>query len=278
MSSPEYTGEAGETDRLCFLFAWLIDQLKEIHTSKSKSSPGAEAPSAKIDMSRGALLEILRRLLMSAIWNKQLMDSAVELAQLIGENFLMDKVRKFHLLVCSNVDVSDQTSAIQSSSALFTKQEESLRLASQKLQLFGLNYVEHKVMSSGDGEAATSGRWRIAKSWSPCPIGTLPLNTSSSSRLPTLSCDAEGHPVTAEWNCRELDSCTGKRESAAFGDSADGSSPEETRPRKSSKKMRAAEEVGSEVESAAGCLALNGASKQVGQEDLYAKSAIPILL
>ncbi|XP_031401967.1 uncharacterized protein LOC116211645 [Punica granatum] len=276
LSSPENTGEDTEIDRLCYLFSWVVGRLKEVNAPRSKSSPGTEAPPTEKDMSRGILLEILRRLLVSAAWNKQLMDSAVELAQLIRETSLVDKVQKFHSLACSNLDFSDKIPPVQSSSDLFKEQEESLHLASQKLELVGFNYTEDKVIS----EVATSGRWRVTKSWSSCPIGMLPFDTSSSSRLPTLSCDAEGRPVMVEWNFNELDLCTRKRETSPLGDSMDSpSSPGERPTYQSTKKIRVTEEEGSEAEGTLGCLAMNGAWKHVNLEDLRAiKSTVQIML
>ncbi|KAK4741965.1 hypothetical protein SAY87_025553 [Trapa incisa] len=262
-SSLGYGGEAGETDNLCSLFAWLIDTLKS----------GTEAHLSEIGMSRGPLILILRRILMLAPWNKQLMDSGVKLAEVIKENFFIDKVQKFQSLVSSNVDASDRIPPIESSSALFIEQEESMREASQKLSLFGLNCEDNKLVYSEDSKSATiSGKWSIAKSWSSCPIGMLPPDSINLSRVPKLSCDAEGRPVTEEWNCKELNSCACKRGPESLKDSTEeDSGPRKKRPRKGSKETRDVEEVGLEVEGA-GWLIINGAWEQVSQDYICANS------
>lgn len=58
------------------------------------------------------LLEVLHSLLISASWNKQLKDSAVELAQLSRQKRLLDKLHKFHSIVLLEAVSYAQSQAI----------------------------------------------------------------------------------------------------------------------------------------------------------------------
>jgi ribosomal biogenesis protein LAS1 len=76
------------------LFAWLVGQLKGLKPLRCKQSAAESlASSIGMNLSNAILMEVLRKcLLVSSYGNKQLMGSALHLAQLMGDSSVMDKL------------------------------------------------------------------------------------------------------------------------------------------------------------------------------------------
>ncbi|CAJ1872638.1 unnamed protein product [Sphenostylis stenocarpa] len=114
--------------RLSSLFAWLVGILSKV-------------PSAAAHMPKGVLLELLRRcLLISQFFNKQLVDSAFQITELMDDNSLMQKVQKFSHLSLSNLEQADNQSSLLTSNNIF-QYEESIHEADKKLEL-----VKHQIL------------------------------------------------------------------------------------------------------------------------------------
>ncbi|XP_027940287.1 uncharacterized protein LOC114194332 isoform X1 [Vigna unguiculata] len=159
--------------RLSSLFAWLVGILSRV-------------PSEAANMPKGVLLELLRRcLLISQLFNKQLMDSALQLTELMDDNYLMEKAQKFSQINLSNLEHADDQNSLLTSNNIF-QFEESIQEATKKLELVKHQVMKNKKPKAVDCDSQKSQTWTLAKSWNPCPIGMLPRAVGSSGRLPVL--------------------------------------------------------------------------------------------
>ncbi|KAL3035631.1 hypothetical protein AAZX31_02G262200 [Glycine max] len=160
--------------RLSSLFAWLVGIL-------------SKDPSATAIMPKRVLHELLRRcLLVSQLCNKQLLDSALQLAELMNDSYLMEKVQKFSLISLSNLESADDESPLLTSKNIF-QFEESMLEAAKKLELVKQQIMKNKKLMAMDCDTKKSQTWTLAKSWNPCPIGMLPRAVGSSGCLPVLN-------------------------------------------------------------------------------------------
>ncbi|KAK7372737.1 hypothetical protein VNO80_06124 [Phaseolus coccineus] len=159
--------------RLSSLFAWLVGILGKV-------------PSAASNMPKGVMLELLRRcLLISQLMNKQLMDSALQLIELMDDCYLMEKVRKLSHINLSNLEHEDDQSSLLTSNNIF-QFEESIHETAKKLELIKHQVMKKKKPMTMDCDIKKSQTWTLAKSWNPCPIGMLPRAAGSSGCLPVL--------------------------------------------------------------------------------------------
>ncbi|KAF8009288.1 hypothetical protein BT93_J0322 [Corymbia citriodora subsp. variegata] len=262
---------------LSSLFAWLVAILKELKSFREiDSSSETEVSVARRSTSREMLMSILRKSLrVGALGNKQLMDSAIQISEVIGNNSLVNKLNKFSLVSVTTLDVING-SPRKMSSATFAEQEDCLRQATQKLELVRLSRMKNKASILTNTDGHNKCRWAVAKSWNPCPIGTLPLDFGFSGRLPVLDCKTGEAPEALERNStREPNQCAGKREASCNADSLRDSG---------NKKLRGSvvdcelEDVGASG-GAGGCLMMGGVWKKVGLEELEAiKTSIRILV
>ena len=138
-------------------------------------------------MPKRVLHELLRRcLLVSQLCNKQLLDSALQLAELMNDSYLMEKVQKFSLISLSNLESADDESPLLTSKNIF-QFEESMLEAAKKLELVKQQIMKNKKLMAMDCDTKKSQTWTLAKSWNPCPIGMLPRAVGSSGCLPVLN-------------------------------------------------------------------------------------------
>lgn len=289
----EHGTENCQIDRLSSLFAWLVGQLKGLKPLRCKQSAAESlASSIGMNLSNAILMEVLRKcLLVSSYGNKQLMCSALHLAQLMGDSSVMDKLKKLSLLALSDPDVTQEKSPPPSLNSLLTQQDQSIHQATKKLDFVKLCRTKSKVAKRTDGDVGSSGRWVVAKSWNPCPIGMLPRDLGSSGCLPVLDCDDDSKkPVHASERKQiwEQKQCS-IREPGGDIPLSDYTSVERTGSKReagsdiylldksSVKKMReTADSFESEGENVLlskddkGCLMINGVWKKVGEEELLA--------
>ncbi|KAI4305905.1 hypothetical protein L6164_029235 [Bauhinia variegata] len=267
MSEEDSRAMFHQIEHLSSLFAWLVGVL-------------STAPSAETNAPKGVLLELLRKCLqISAPGNKQLMVSALHLAQLIDENStLIEKVKKLTLLGLSNLDNIDG----QSSSVMTTKnlllEEESIHQAAKKLDVLKQQVIKKKTPMSMDCRTVKSNRWTLAKSWNPCPIGMLPRAAGSSGRLPVLDCidNQDKNQVSERKEPLKLSLCSAKRDATLDLDLLDNSTV---------KKMKGTAQTGGlknqvfPLEGEKGCLMIGGVWKRVGEEELLdIQSSVRILI
>nr|XP_048324321.1 pre-rRNA-processing protein las1 isoform X2 [Ziziphus jujuba var. spinosa] len=277
----DYRPEARHIEHLSSLFTWLVRNFKELKSRHHKDSASEiKVSSSETTMSKALVMELLRRCLMLASsGNNQVMDSAFHLAQLIGNDHLIGKLRKFSVLVSSNSNVIGDDSSNMNFKNLLIQQDESICQAAKNLELIKLHQMKGKIVKKAD-EVLNSNRWVVARSWNPCPIGMLPRAVGSSGCLPVLDYNDDQNKVVeipqtkGNW---ELNHCNRKKEASSDIQLLDDSSIK--------KKRVTVEDSMSNHEDALlmdgvnGRLMIGGVWKEVGQEELLAiKSSVRILI
>lgn len=272
-----------QVEHLSSLFTWLVGNFKGLKPPEKDSAAEVKVSSAEKTISKAVVMDVLRKcLLVSASANSQLMDSALHLAQLTGDAYLVQKLKKLSFLVSSNLDVVTRKNAcLESSNSIFVQQEKSISQAAKKLELIKRHQVKREaVKRTTDADVGSSKRWVMAKSWTRCPIGMLPHTVGYSGCLPVLdiNCASEKVPeVLGRKEKLELNSCSGKREASYDTQLFDNPC---------FKKMRETvddcvpdkEDVVSS-EDVNGHLMIGGVWKKVGEEEIVSiKSAVRILV
>ncbi|KAH8520000.1 hypothetical protein H0E87_001451 [Populus deltoides] len=287
LTSRAYRTETGQIERLSSLFAWLVGQLKGLKPLRCKETAAErKASSIGMNLSNTILMEVLRKcLLVSSNGNKQLMDSALHLAQLMGDTSVMGKLKKLSSLVLSDPDVTQEKSSLPSLNNLLIQQDESIHQATKKLEFVKFCRTKSKAVKRTDGEVGSSGGWAVAKSWNPCPIGMLPRDLGSSGHLPVLDCADDGKkPVhSSEWKQSwELKQGSSVDIRFSYYPSVERTSSKREAgcdiyllDKSSAKKMReTADSFESDCENVLlsgddkGCLMINGVWKKIGEEEL----------
>ncbi|KAG6570427.1 Ribosomal biogenesis protein LAS1L, partial [Cucurbita argyrosperma subsp. sororia] len=247
---------------LSSMFAWLVDKLKCKEVFSGKHTP------------EGILMELLRKcLVVSAPYNKRLMDSATDLAHLLDNSSLVKKLKKLPFLNQPVSHLLDEENPNQTTSENSFNQAESLREASRKLEIIKLHKRKNNLATNPvDGNVGSSSRWTVVSSWTPCPIGMLPRSIGCSGRLPVLDLDSENKPGSEELrskeNC-EITNCCHKREASSDIQHLDSCTV---------KKMKETGDVES-AEDVKGRLLIGGIWKKVGEQELSAiQSAVRILI
>nr|TKS07820.1 hypothetical protein D5086_0000108600 [Populus alba] len=261
LTSQAYRTETGQIERLSSLVAWLVGQLEGLKLLRCKETAAErKASSIGMNLSNTILMEVLRKcLLVSLNGNKQLMDSALHLAQLMGDTSVMGKLKKPKFVS-------------------FVKPR--CHQATKKLEFVKFCRTKNKAVKRTDGEVGSSGGWAVAKSWNPCPISMLPRDLDSSGHLPALDCaDDDKKPVhSSEWKQSwelkqgssgdipfsyypSVERTGSKREAGCDIYLLDKSSVKKTR------------ETADSFESGLsgddkGCLMINGVWKKIGEEEL----------
>ncbi|XP_039060417.1 uncharacterized protein LOC120204384 isoform X2 [Hibiscus syriacus] len=263
--------EAYEIEPLSSLFAWLVRHL-ELKASHIKGSVG-------IGMSNTILLDLLRKcLLMSAFCNDHLLDSALHIAQLVGNSVLMEKLNKLRSLGLSSTELMEENTSNEIS-RIFSQNEEYIDQAAKKLELLKLRRTKRAVMKTA--EVRKLNRWVVAKSWNPCPLGMLPRTLGSSGRIPVLERDSDCQKDTCESmqgkNKRELNGQRGKREASDDIQLMNIPSPKKLKETVENYHESGGEDVSSP--STCGHLMMDGVWKKVGETEVQAiASAVRILV
>ncbi|TYI34351.1 hypothetical protein ES332_A03G003300v1 [Gossypium tomentosum] len=228
--------EACQVEHVSSLFAWLVRHLE----LKGKS------------MSNAILLELLRKcLLVASLRNNHLMDSALHIAQLIGNSVLMEKLNKFRSLGLSNTAVTEENTSNEIWGIV--SQEEYLNQAAKKLEVVKLRRTKSTAVKTGD-DVRNSNRWVVAKSWNPCPLEVMEAK-----------------------NERELNRRNGKREGSDDIQLMNFSSPKKLKETVENKHEQSSEGVSS----SGTCrhLMMDGVWKEVGATEVEAiASAVRLLV
>lgn len=261
---------------LSYLFEWLIENLRTLNPKGSKES--AETKGSKIEklLPRATVLGLLRRcLLVSLPGNKQLMASAVTLAQLAGGSFLIQKLKKLALL--EQPSVSEENSIIAYNDTLLSQQEYSIRQAEAKLELMKRQRMQSKHGKPNLTEVGNKSRWAVAKSWTPCPIGMLPQTIGFSGRLPILDCaDNQREVVTASGIKEASKQSHGKREAEISTEKMDCTPVKKVVIEADCWIQNQSDSI---VEGIKGHLMIDGTWKKVGEQELSGiASAVKLLI
>ncbi|KAB2039271.1 hypothetical protein ERO13_D03G176100v2 [Gossypium hirsutum] len=255
--------EACQVEHVSSLFAWLVRHLE----LKGKS------------VSNAILLELLRKcLLVASLRNNHLMDSALHIAQLVGNSVLMEKLNKFRSLGLSNTEVTEENTSNETW-GIVSQEEEYLNQAAKKLEVVKLRRTKSTAVKTAD-DVRNSNRWVVAKSWNPCPLGMLPRTLGSSGRIPLLDCGSDCQKDTEVMegkNERELNRRNGKREGSDDIQLMNFSSPKKLKETVENKHEQSSEGVSS----SGTCrhLMMDGVWKEVGETEVEAiASAVRILV
>ncbi|KAG8495816.1 hypothetical protein CXB51_007716 [Gossypium anomalum] len=255
--------EACQVEHVSSLFAWLVRHLE----LKGKS------------MSNAILLELLRKcLLVASLRNNHLMDSALHIAQLVGNSVLMEKLNKFRSLGLSNTEVTEENTSNEIW-GIVSQEEEYLNQAAKKLEVVKLRRTNSTAVKTAD-DVRNSNRWVVAKSWNPCPLGMLPRTLGSSGRIPLLDCGSDCQRDTEVMegkNEQELNRRNGKREGSNDIQLMNFSSPKKLKETVENKHGQSSEGVSS----SGTCrhLMMDGVWKEVGETEVEAiASAVRILV
>ncbi|TYI91500.1 hypothetical protein E1A91_D03G196700v1 [Gossypium mustelinum] len=255
--------EACQVEHVSSLFAWLVRHLE----LKGKS------------VSNAILLELLRKcLLVASLRNNHLMDSALHIAQLVGNSVLMEKLNKFRSLGLSNTEVTEENTSNETW-GIVSQEEEYLNQAAKKLEVVKLRRTKSTAVKTAD-DVRNSNRWVVAKSWNPCPLGMLPRTLGSSGRIPLLDCGSDCQKDTEVMegkNERQLNRRNGKREGSDDIQLMNFSSPKKLKETVENKHEQSSEGVSS----SGTCrhLMMDGVWKEVGETEVEAiASAVRILV
>ncbi|KAF3963949.1 hypothetical protein CMV_011715 [Castanea mollissima] len=271
LTPSDYRSVICQIEHLSSLFAWLVERLQELKPRRHKDSTAEiKTYSREAKISKTILLELLHKcLLVSASGNKHLMDSAVFLAQLMGDRTLMEKLNKLSLNL-SNMDFTEEE--IPSMTNLLTRQEQSISQAAKKLELVKLRRMKRKVVEATGGHMGNSKRWVVSRSWNPCPIGMLPHTLGTSGLLPVLERkdDRVKVPEVSEqkeenW---ELNRCSGKREASSDIQQIDNSSVKKRREKMDVCESDAVDAL--PFEGVKGHLMIGGIWKEIREDELLA--------
>lgn len=268
--------ESCQVVQLSSLFAWLVDKLNGIKLKrKGEVFSGKHIP-------KGILMELLRKcLLVSAPWNKRLLDSATDLAQLLDDDSLVKKLNKLSFVNVPISPIPDGENPNQTASENSFNQAESLREASRKLEMIKLRKRKNNLASNPvDGNVGCSSRWTVVSSWTPCPIGMLPRSIGCSGRLSVLDLNPENEPASEEPRSKDnraLNNSSHKREASSDIQHLDSSIVKKMKET-NDKSQFETEDVES-PEGIEGRLLIGGIWKKVGEEELSAiQSSVRILI
>jgi len=181
--------------RLCSLVLWLVKSIKELKVSGyiGLVHEIGVLSSDKNAVPRFCLAELLRKLLnLSTLGERCIIDAALLLIEMVNSNSVKEKLRK--LPVLSLPRFAKVSSLPQSRTEC--NEQGSLEKATEMLEMFKLQLKGQKnacftETGTTEGPFNTStpekhNRWSVAKSWTPCPVGTIPCSFSSCVVLPAL--------------------------------------------------------------------------------------------
>ncbi|KAK4841859.1 hypothetical protein QYF36_011604 [Acer negundo] len=282
-TSSEYRVGTCRVEHLSYLFAWLVGLIRRIKPLCSTDSAAeVKVSSTGKSFRNETLVELLRRcLLVSVTDNKMLMDSALHLAQLVGNTALLEKLDKLSSIYLSNLDVNEENTSIMTSKNLLFRQEDYIREAAKKLELVKQKRMKSKIKTMSNGDVGALNTWVVVKSWNSCPIGMLPCDVGSYGCLPVLDYDdnklAGPEPSERKEMC-ELNQCSGKREASCITELLDNSSVKKMKETQVGYKSND-EDVFPAGGAAKGRLRIGGVWKKVGEQELQAiESGVRILV
>ncbi|KAF8395719.1 hypothetical protein HHK36_019669 [Tetracentron sinense] len=286
LPSSQHRAGIRQIEHLSSLVTWLVRNLKEAKPMQSRGSAAEfQVSSTEADVPKVTLTELIQKcLLVSALGNIQLMDSALLLAQMIGNSAMIEKLKKLSLLSLPSLDCTDEISNQTDAEDILLYLEDSIGRAAEKLEFLKLSRMKAKMVNtapSNDEVGKEKTTWTVANSWKPCPIGTLPRAFGSSGVLPVLDRvddQQEIQELSESKEHWELNPCRSKRDASCDVELLENS--------KVVKKMRETIEDGRpegddvlSLGSVKGRLMIGGVWKKVGEEEMLAiESAVRILV
>ncbi|KAG0465249.1 hypothetical protein HPP92_019413, partial [Vanilla planifolia] len=202
--------EINQTCHLRSLVPYLIRNLKALKNSgrivlvEEHQDVATERSTPKI-----VITNLLRKCLtLLTPGDKHLLKSVLLLGEISEDRFLAEKLKKLPLLGFLELD------SLETMESMLVREEDSINQAAEKLVHIKL-FLKKRYCTATRQESCNSddrpSKWTVAKSWIPCPIGTLPCFLSSAAIVPVLDLyeeeasankfDTEGHNL--ESSCPE---------------------------------------------------------------------------
>lgn len=245
--------ESFETKALACLLEWLVQVLGSRKPVAHHKGTAAEIETTEKYFPKVIIVELLGKcLVVCSNGNRHLMNSAHALAQMLGNNFLNDKlVKLLSLKKTSDLDVSEE--AVVPPEISFEKflstEKESIDVASKSLEWIKLHGTKSKNSEepTDDDRAEIKTRWTTVKSWKPCPIGMSAHSLGSSGGIPVhIGCSTDkpqipkqqessrnlGNPAAQGGGIKELQNVkTGGKTSEFHGNDKENNASEGTNGR-----------------------------------------------
>ncbi|KMT14618.1 hypothetical protein BVRB_4g073870 isoform A [Beta vulgaris subsp. vulgaris] len=230
-----------------------------------------------------SLVELVRRcLLISDPDNRNLLDSAMLLTEMVRDGYLSVRLGKLSSLTKLYPRIVEGGALDVNPNYLI--QEEYIRAAAKKLEL-----VKHyklkkaSVLSTRDDIMEDKNIWTTAKFWKPCPIGMLPRAVGSSGCLPVLdhgiNCEIKAglNSMDAEKHLESKHSS--KREASCDIETMNDSSTKRMKETHNSDSFEAENSSGTAFDRLKGQLLINGIWQKIRDQELQdIKSHIGILV
>lgn len=202
---------------LCSLVLWLVTKIKELKTSGHIGLVHeiGVLSSDKNAVPRFCLAKLLLKLLnLSFIGERYIIDAVHLLIEMVENNNVKGKLRKLPVLTSERLGKV----SYHPESRTICNEQESVEKATETLEMFKLHLKRRK--NTCLAETGTAGgsfnttmpekynRWSVAKSWTSCPIGTIPCSFSSCAVLPAFDVVDHGPEVSTleqHGKCEEVD-------------------------------------------------------------------------
>ncbi|KAK3162236.1 hypothetical protein QOZ80_1BG0087210 [Eleusine coracana subsp. coracana] len=173
-------------EKLCSLVLWLVTNIKELKNSGyiGLVHEIGVLSSDKNAVPRFCLAKLVQKLLsLSTVGERCIIDAALLLIEMVNNDSVKEKLRKLPVL-------SLEWSA---KARVMPNEQESIQKATEMTGMFRSKLkMQNNACLAENGSEALSNRWSIAKSWTPCPIGTLPCSFSSAIVLPAFDVNDVG--------------------------------------------------------------------------------------
>ncbi|CAO2837401.1 unnamed protein product [Amaranthus hypochondriacus] len=278
-----YDSEMERIGVLSSLFMWLVHVLKGLKLTQH------EGQESLIDangcLPKTLLIQLLRRCFhISDSENRELLQSALLLAEMVRDDHLSNKLHKLSSLTKLYPKFAEEV-ASDLNSYNYTLQDECIRQAAEKLELIKHHRNSNaSVLSTQDETMEDTSIWTIAKSWKPCPIGMLPRAMDSLGCLPVLDIDLDCEAKASLYSMdpeKHLESKqSSKREASCDVDALNDSSIKRMRKMQSSDFSEPNNSAAiTTSDGLKGMLLIGGIWQKVGNQELQdMKSQISILV
>ncbi|KMZ59099.1 Las1-like family protein, expressed [Zostera marina] len=186
-----------ELSHLSSLVFWLVMELKKLKNANPVIDETQNVMSSADIAPRVSLMALLRQcLLLSASGNTDFLDSAMLLADMVGDKTMIEKLKIMSSVMLENPVLSNETTHMGSNEFNLSNEEHFLSQASEKLKILRSRMKESpssvKIQVAENENEPIKKRWTLVKSWSTCPIGMLPCPLSSTAFLPCLDMVPDG--------------------------------------------------------------------------------------
>ncbi|GJM92809.1 hypothetical protein PR202_ga09311 [Eleusine coracana subsp. coracana] len=175
-----------KVEKLCSLVLWLVTNIKELKNSGyiGLVHEIGVLSSDKNAVPRFCLAKLLQKLLsLSTVGERCIIDAALLLIEMVNNDSVKEKLRKLPVL---SLEWSAKARVMPNEQESIAKATELMGMFRSKLKM------QNNACLAENGSEALSNRWSIAKSWTPCPIGTLPCSFSSATVLPAFDVNDVG--------------------------------------------------------------------------------------